>query len=172
MFENSKILELYQFRMSVNTESINFSSEMSIAEKAQWYSLFNKITPGNITPEINLNPPPPGVSATAAIMYAADKMDEIWEPYTEEKLSDTAHIYYANILDETPLNLNIPLEQLAQSICEHRYLTRQELILVMKCDYLEGCRQNAIFYGWSSEHPNNIKKCAELNKHCVCNYMK
>ncbi len=125
-----------------------------------------------MAPEIMLNPPPLGVAATAAIMCASGKMDNIWEPYTEEDLSDTAHDYYANNLDETPLNLNIPLEQLAQSICEHRALTRQELILVMKCNYLESCRQNAIFYGWSSEHPNNIKKCAELNKHCVCNYMK
>ncbi len=151
--------------MSFNTQSINHPTEISLVEQARWYSVFHKITPCHMAPEINLNPPPLGVAATAAIMCASGKMDNIWEPYTEEELTEALRTYHANISDYTPIDLNLTLEQLVESISEQRILTRQELILVMKCDYLKACRQN-------SDHENDIKPCGELNKHCVCNYMK
>jgi hypothetical protein len=161
------------FKMDTNTISIiNFPNPHNIEEIAKWDTLFYKSNlPSNNAPLIELHPLPAGVRALKAVMSAAGKeFEDIWQPFTKEELIAGAQKYWGYPDVPGVFDMSHSMLHRGVSYCSKRPLTRCELILVMKCEYLSRFRLQAIEnnfdpYKGMCKHPDDcIKKC----ENCIC----
>jgi hypothetical protein len=154
---------------------INFPNPQAIEEIAQWDTLFTLCDPiDNFcfnAPRIEEHPLPIGVSALQAVMSAAHKkFDSIWDAFTKEELIEGAQKYWANLDEPGVFDMQKTVLTTAMSFCFKRPLTRCELILAMKCEFLSKFRLQAIANNFDSSKPICSEPDGCINKctNCIC----
>jgi hypothetical protein len=141
---------------------IHFHNPQNIEETAKWDKLFNSVIP----------PSNGAFLVVSDIIDIIDNIDRTWEPFTEEELSEGAKKYWADIYEPGIFDIQKTLLNTAMSFCYNRQLTRCELILVMKCEFLSKFRLQAIDNNFDSSKPicsdpsGCTTKCK--NQNCIC----
>jgi hypothetical protein len=147
---------------------------------ARWHMLFKVHERGDATPAILLNPPPRDVAMTAALLMATEPYNpyNIWNPFIEEELLRGATQFYADLSNVGTFDKSASLDKIANSMFENRPLTRTELILAMKCDYIAKHRVWAISvnFEYGPLMRTFRRRCGYKECPCVCasiepNYM-
>jgi hypothetical protein len=156
---------------------INFPNPQAIEEIAKWDTLFNSATLDDSAnaPLIREHSLPNGVGALQAIMSASyKKFDPLWEPFTQEELIEGARTYWANLDEPGLFDMRKSLLTINMACCAtQRPLTRCELILVMKCNYLAKFRMQALLNGFDPSKQmwpdsNGFSKTCET---CICSHI-
>jgi hypothetical protein len=157
---------------------INFPNPQAIEEIAQWDTMFKVCEPDYKlcynAPLIVEHPLPFGVSALQAVMSAAnEKFDNMWDAFTKEELIEGAQKYWANIDEPGVFDMQKTVLTTAMSLCFKRPLTRCELILAMKCEFLSKFRLQAIANNFDSCKPvcSEPDGCINKCKNCICSKM-
>jgi hypothetical protein len=157
---------------------INFPNPQNIEEIAKWHNLFSTPTVfdkphlAKDAPPIEKDPLPIGVTALEAIMSADNAtFDPVWQPFTEEELIAGAQKYWAYLDTPGVFDMGRTLIHHAMSFCYKRPLTRCELILTMKCEYLANFRMQAMSVMFDPlklfcDKPHKCNK--EGGNPCVC----
>ncbi len=164
-------VEEAQFQKILQDEREKIAREERILA-ARWHMLFSVPERGDVTPAILTNPPAPGVSATAALLMASEPYDpySIWNPYSEEQLERGATQFYADLSNVGTFDKSASLDQLAGLMLENRPLTRTELILAMKCNYLAKHRHYAVTCNFNFGFLMRTfrRRCGYKECPCVC----
>jgi hypothetical protein len=139
---------------------------------ARWHILFSVIERGDATPAIIQNPPEPGVVAAAILLRAVEPYDpySIWNPFTQEELERGAVELYADLSNIGTFDKTASLDKIADSMFENRPLTRTELILAMKCNYIYKHRVWAIKvnFNYGNLMRTFRRRCGFEECPCVC----
>ena len=134
--------------MDTNTIGIiNFPNPQNIEEIAKWSTLFYTPSnqPCNYAPLIEPYPLPNGVKSLQAIMAATgEQFEPIYQPFTEEEMVRGAQQYWAYLDVPGVFDMSQSLLTTAMIFWNKRQLTRCELILVMKCEFLANFRMDAM----------------------------
>ncbi len=147
---------------------------------ARWHMLFSVPERGDVTPAILPNPPAPGVCGMAALLRASEpyKPYDIWNPFSEEQLERGAKQFYADLSNIGKFDKSMSLDHIASLMLQNRPLTRTELILAMKCDYIAKHRAWAISvdFNFGPLMRTFRRRCGYKECPCVCasiepNYM-
>jgi hypothetical protein len=164
-------VEEAQFQKILKDEREKIAQQERILA-ARWHMVFSVPERGDVTPAILTNPPAPGVAAMAALLMASEPYDpySIWNPFTEEELERGATQFYADISNIGTFDKSASLDSIANSMFQNRPLTRTELILAMKCDYISKHR------GWAVSVNFNFgplmrtfrRRCGYKECPCVC----
>ncbi len=138
----------------------------------RWHTLFHVPEPPNNAPAILENPPAPGVAAMAAILAASEPEDplSIWAPCTEDDFNYGLHVYWGDLTNVGTFDTSATLAQHANAMLENRPLTRTELILALKCDYIgkhRGWAKGFDFKFATPSHPFH-RRCGTKYKPCIC----
>ena len=139
---------------------------------ARWHTLFHVPERGDMTPAILENPPAPGVAAMAAILAASEPYDpySIWNPFTEEEINEGAKNFWADLTNVGTFDKTACLDHFASSMLENRPLTRTELILAMKCNYVEKHRMwaKSVNFTYGPLMRTFRRRCGYKEAPCVC----
>jgi hypothetical protein len=169
----------YEKLLNDERERIAKEKESDLVLAARWYTLFDVPERGDMTPAIFKNHPnilknfpEKGVAAMAAILAASEPFEpnSIWAPCTEDDFSYGNHIFWADMNNVGTFDKTASLDALASSMLENRPLTRTELILVLKCNYLAKHR------GWAVAHNFKFgslmrtfrRRCGYKESPCIC----
>lgn len=147
---------------------INPPNPQNIEEIAKWHNLFSTpITvfdkPHHMAKDAHPNEKDPlPIDVTT---------DPVWQPFTEEELIVGARKYWAYLDTPGVFDMGLTLIHHAMSFCYKRPLTRCELILTMKCEYLANFRMHAmsvIFDPLKLVVSDKSHKCNKESNPCVC----
>jgi hypothetical protein len=147
---------------------------------ARWHMLFSVPETDVVTPPILENPPAPGVCGMAALLRASEPYNpyDIWNPFSEEQLERGATQFYADLSNIGKFDKSASLDSIASLMLQNRPLTRTELILAMKCDYIAKHRAWAISvdFNFGPLMRTFRRRCGYKECPCVCasiepNYM-
>ncbi len=168
---NGKFVEESQLQKIMQDEREKIKREERILA-ARWYILFSVPEPGDVTPAILPNPPAPGIPALAALLMASEpyKPGDIWEPFTQAELERGATQFYADLSNVGTFDKSASLDQLAGLMLENRPLTRTELILAMKCNYLAKHRHYAVTcnFDFGCLMRTFRRRCGYKECPCIC----
>ena len=143
---------------------------------ARWFTLFRVEERGDVTPAILINPPEQGVGAMAALLAASEPYDpySIWTQFTDEQLEEGAQYFYADLSNVGTFDKTASLDQIANSMLDKRFLTRTELILAMKCNYIGKHRNWAISVNFTYGPLMRTfrRRCGIKEYPCVCSHIE
>ncbi len=139
---------------------------------ARWHILFSVPEPGDVTPAIFPNSPAPGVAAMAALLVASEPYDpySIWTPFTQERLEKGAAQFKADLSNIGEFDKSASLDEYASRMLQNRLLSRTELILAMKCDYLAKHRHYAVTcnFDFGCLMRTFRRRCGYKECPCIC----
>ncbi len=139
---------------------------------ARWYTLFDVPDPRFHAPAIRENRPAPGVAAMAAILAVSEPEDSrrIWAQCTEDDFNYGLHVYWGDLTNVGTFDTSATLAQHANAMLENRPLTRTELILALKCDYIGKHRGWAKGLDFKFATPTHSfrRRCGTKYKPCIC----
>jgi hypothetical protein len=135
---------------------------------AKWVNLFTVPHPPHMAPMITENPHPREIYPMLAIMAAMGEIEEIWEPFSEEELKAGAIQFQADLENPGVFDKRIKTQELEKLMCESRLLTRSELILTMKCPFLQAHRLQAIRVNFDKTRTQEDPHRYVANDKCIC----
>jgi hypothetical protein len=142
---------------------------------ARWHILFSVPQSNYNAPPILENPPEPYVPALAAILIASEPYNpyDIWTPFSEKKLEEGALKFYADLSNVGNYDKSKTIYYIANSLLENRPLTRTELILTMKCNYLSKHRAYALSvnFKFGCLMRTFRRRCGIPEDPCICSFM-
>ena len=168
----------YEKFLSEEREKIAKKEHDELVSAARLHVLFHVPERGDQTPAILINPSPPGVAAMAAILAVSEPYDpySIWSPFTEEELEEGATRFWADLFNVGTFDKTIGIDSHAHKMFENRPLTRTELVLAMKCDYVAKHRGWALHMRFKFD-PNGLirtfrRRCGIKEDPCVCSHIE
>ncbi len=146
-------------------ETFTSTSRMDILVAACDYMRNSIPTPGDQTSQIEEN-------AMAAILVATEPQDtnSIWSPCTEDDFEYGLHVYWGDMTNVGTFDKSASLAQHASAMLENRPLTRTEMILAVKCDYIGKHRGWAMGFDFKFSAPSRpiSRRCGTKYTPCIC----
>ncbi len=147
-----------------NPQLSDYMKEMEKVKQAQWMNLLQIQVPGDMTPPlITENKYSLELINYHSMLTSIGLIKKLWEPFTLQELQSNAAKFSADINTPGSFDMNLSLQEIASKLLENRYITKCELILVMKCPFLAAHRLYA-----KQEHT-----CPGLDtpNPCICAYI-
>jgi hypothetical protein len=145
-------------------------------KRAQWMNLFRTEVPGDMTPPlITEHKYSSDMIEYHTLMISIGLMKELWEPFTLQELYEGAAKFCADINSPGSFDMTMSLQQIGYTLLENRYITRCELILVMKCPFLASHRLHAKEenFDWFNMQKVHQHTCPgrDTSNPCICAYI-
>jgi hypothetical protein len=143
---------------------------------ARWLILFRVSEPGDATPAIRPKPRNPDVISMAILLGASEPMDpsNIWYPCAEDTIEHYKNVLWADVTNVGTFDKTACLDKLAITMFENRPITRTELILALKCDYIAKHRTWAIScnFKFGDLVRTFRRRCGTKYTPCICSYIE
>lgn len=171
-YENyDKLLKQHEERIAKD-ETKKIDDERILA--ARWVMLFSSSS-GDMTPPILENNCPPDIAAFAMILENEpyDRYS-IWTPFTTEQLYKGALEFWGSLSYVSAFDKTTTLGDITSAMLQNRPLTRTELILAMKCNYIAKHRAWALSvnFNFGTLMRTFRRRCGFKEAPCVCAHIE
>lgn len=141
---------------------------------ARWFMLFSSCS-GDMTPPILENNCPPDIR-TRVMLLENEPYDpySIWTPFTTEQIIKGSVEFWGSLSYVTTFDKTTTLDMIANSMFQNRPLTRTELIMAMKCDYIAKHRAWALSvnFNFGPLMRTFRRRCGFKEAPCVCAHIE
>jgi hypothetical protein len=166
-----KLLKEYDERIEKD-ECKKIDDERILA--ARWFMLFSSCS-GDMTPPILENNYSPDI-LTRVMLLENEPYDpySIWTPFTTEQLHKGVFEFWGSLSYVTTFDKTTTLDMIANSMFQNRPLTRTELILAMKCNYIAKHRAWALSvnFNFGPLMRTFRRRCGFKEAPCICAHIE